>query len=213
MESEIGVLSLSAATIAFAHTLMGPDHYLPLVAMAKSRRWSISRLLVLTLLCGLGHIGASVILGAVGIVLGIASSSLEVIQSWRGEWAAWALISLGLIYLAWGIHKACRDRQHVDGSVDGLRMSPLILLMIFIVGPCESMIPLLMYPAAKDSFWGVFIVAGVFSLVTLVTMTSAVLLSSYGISWLKLSNYDRFTHAISGGAVTLCGCSIIMLGL
>ena len=35
---EILLLLTSAAGIAFVHTLLGPDHYLPFVSMAVARR-------------------------------------------------------------------------------------------------------------------------------------------------------------------------------
>ena len=41
MSPETTVLALTAAAIAFVHTLLGPDHYLPFVAMAKARGWSM----------------------------------------------------------------------------------------------------------------------------------------------------------------------------
>ncbi len=45
LEPELVALLLSAAGIALTHTLMGPDHYLPFVAMAVERRWSWRKLL------------------------------------------------------------------------------------------------------------------------------------------------------------------------
>ena len=42
-------------------------------------------------------------------------------------------------------------------------MFVLILFTIFVFGPCEPLIPILMYPAAKSSVAGMLLVAGVFS--------------------------------------------------
>lgn len=36
MLNETVVIAGSAASIGFVHTILGPDHYLPLVAMAKT---------------------------------------------------------------------------------------------------------------------------------------------------------------------------------
>jgi len=100
MTSEIIVLSFSAAAIAFVHTILGPDHYLPFVAMAKARGWSKRKTLKVTLICGGGHVAGSVALGVLGIVLGIQLSSLEWMESVRGNFAAWLLIGFGLAYTA-----------------------------------------------------------------------------------------------------------------
>ena len=76
MTPEIIVLTFSAAAIAFVHTVLGPDHYLPFVAMAKARGWSMRKTLKVTLVCGAGHLAGSIALGAVGIALGIQMSTL-----------------------------------------------------------------------------------------------------------------------------------------
>ena len=54
MTPEITLLTLSAAAIAFAHTILGPDHYLPFIAMAKARNWGLAKTLKATMACGLG---------------------------------------------------------------------------------------------------------------------------------------------------------------
>ena len=112
MTPEIWVLCVTAATIAFVHTLMGPDHYLPFVAMAKSRGWSVGRALRTTLVCGAGHIVGSVVLGFVGIYASIQLGALEAIEGYRGDLAAWALVSVGLVWMAWGLHRGSRKHSH-----------------------------------------------------------------------------------------------------
>ena len=46
MESDLGILALTAATIGFVHTVTGPDHYLPFIVIGRARRWSLGRTLV-----------------------------------------------------------------------------------------------------------------------------------------------------------------------
>ena len=70
MPEELAVLSVTAASIALIHTLLGPDHYLPFIVMARARRWSMRKTACVTLLCGAGHVLSSVLLGGVGIAAG-----------------------------------------------------------------------------------------------------------------------------------------------
>jgi hypothetical protein len=51
MTPEIALLTLSAAVIALIHTVLGPDHYLPFIAMAKARDWSLQTTIRVTLAC------------------------------------------------------------------------------------------------------------------------------------------------------------------
>lgn len=116
-------LCLSAVTVACLHTLLGPDHYLPFVAMARARSWTERKTLIITLLCGLGHIAGSVVLGLVGIALGVGLFSLNALESLRGQLAGWMLIAFGLTYTVWGLRRAFRNKPHThwhahpDGTV------------------------------------------------------------------------------------------------
>lgn len=94
------------------HTALGPDHYVPFIAMAKARRWSVPRALIITALCGVGHVLGSIVLGLVGIAAGLAIGSMEAFESARGDIAAWLLVGFGVAYTAWGVRRAVRNRPH-----------------------------------------------------------------------------------------------------
>jgi ABC-type nickel/cobalt efflux system permease component RcnA len=240
MSPEILLLCGTAATIAFVHTLLGPDHYLPLVAMAKSRDWSLSKALRMTLLCGSGHIVGSVLLGFVGIYASIQLNALQWIEGWRGDIAAWALVSFGLVYTAWGLRRGYRSKTHTHWHTHaGVRHSHVhthetshahvhsaqdtndnrrsvagwMIFIVFVLGPCEPLIPILMFPAAKESIAGLVAVTAVFALVTVATMLAAVALSVWGLKSVRLPRIERFSDAIAGSTITLCGLSIAVLGL
>jgi len=236
MENELTVLMITAASIGFLHTLFGPDHYVPFIVMAKARKWSLLKTGWITMLCGLGHILSSVVIGLAGIALGLTVAKLNGIESFRGGLAAWMLTAFGLVYFIWGIRRAVKNRQHTHWHAhddqtkhlhahkhnddhlhvhneNGENITPWILFTIFLFGPCEPLIPLLMYPAAGNSMWGLVMVTGIFGSVTIITMLSVVVISSWGINFLPLRKLERFTHALAGGAILLCGLAIIFLGL
>lgn len=237
MTYELLILSITASTIGFFHTLLGPDHYLPFIMMAQSGKWSLRKTSLITILCGMGHVLSSVLLGILGISLGIAVSRLESVESFRAGLAAWGLIAFGLVYFVWGLRKALQERSHghPHAHEDGLfhvhdhdhrkghmhvhagrterSMTPWVLFIIFVLGPCEPLIPMLMYPAAKHSVKGILMVTGVFGTVTIVTMLGIVLISTFGINLVPSSRMERYTHAIAGGTIFLCGISIQFLGL
>ena len=231
------MLALSAAAIAFAHTVLGPDHYLPFVAMAKARGWSLSKTLRITLFCGAGHLGGSVILGLAGITLGVQLSSLSWMEGVRGNLAAWMLIGFGLAYTAWGLRQAHRNRPHThwhhhdgvshlhehhhqaahahvhDGAAGSRSLTPWVIFVIFVLGPCEPLIPLLMYPAARESATGVVVVTGVFALVTVLTMSLAVAIALLGLKTVKITRLEPYGHAVAGSTILACGLAISLLGV
>ena len=63
----IYALWLTAFLTAVIHTITGPDHYLPFIAIAKSRDFSLKKTLLWTFICGLGHIGSALLI-ALGFV-------------------------------------------------------------------------------------------------------------------------------------------------
>ena len=111
MNGEIELLMLTAVAIGFVHTIVGPDHYLPFVAMAAARNWTRRKTLMVTALCGVGHVLGSVLIGIIGLLLGASLHRLEWFEGLRGDLAAWALIAFGLVYMAWGLKQAWRSRQ------------------------------------------------------------------------------------------------------
>ena len=72
MSSEFVILLGTAAAIGFIHTIVGPDHYLPFIVLSKARQWSGVKTAVVTVLCGIGHLINSVLLGLIGIAIGAA---------------------------------------------------------------------------------------------------------------------------------------------
>ena len=225
-------LLTTAVTIGVGHTLMGPDHYLPFIVMGKARNWSAMKTALITLACGLGHVASSVILGLIGIAAGLALHVLELTESIRGEYAAWLLTAFGLLYCVWGIRRAILNKPHTHKhthagvehthdhthhnehahphDTDNKSMTPWVLFTIFVFGPCEPLIPILMYPAAAESLWSVVLVASVYAVATIATMMTVVMLATLGMNSLPVGRMQRYSHALAGAVVFLCGVAIHM---
>jgi len=237
MSNEINILVITAASIGFVHTLLGPDHYLPFIMISRARNWGLPRTLVVTILCGIGHVFGSVVIGAIGVAAGVAVGKLEALEAIRGDIAAWALIAFGLAYAAWGIRRAILKKghahTHLTGKFAGVThihgqhaskphthaqakspsITPWVLFIVFVLGPCEPLIPILMYPAAQSSMSGITIVTLAFALTTLATMSAVVILLTYGFSLIPLGKLERYSHATAGLAIAASGLAIKFLGL
>jgi sulfite exporter TauE/SafE len=237
MNNELYILAISAASIGFLHTILGPDHYIPFIVMSKAGKWSKTKTIWVTVLSGVAHVLSSVVLGIIGVAAGIALGSLELIESTRGEIAAWLLMSFGLIYLIWGIryamknkkhthwhshsdgvthsheHKHHKEHAHVHEEKNVVNLTPWILFTIFIFGPCEALIPFLMYPAAEISITGMVFITAIFGITTIVTMLSVVLISIYGIKMVPFGKFEKYSHALAGGIILFSGMAVQFLGL
>ncbi|HWR75117.1 MAG TPA: sulfite exporter TauE/SafE family protein [Bacteroidales bacterium] len=236
MEGSTLLLAGTAVTIGFIHTIVGPDHYIPFIVMGEARRWTVRRTMLITFLCGLGHVLSSVIVGFIGIGAGISLSKLEFFESFRGNIAAWLLIAFGLVYMLVSLRSLYRkkkhahahhhtdgtDHKHEHGHFSGhshihlenrKNMTPWILFLIFVLGPCEPLIPIVMYPAAENNIHGVIIVSLLFSVVTIATMMSVVLAFRLGLSRINLRPLERYVNVIAGATILVSGLAIQFLGL
>lgn len=236
MSNELLVLIASAGSLGFIHTILGPDHYIPFIVMSKSEKWSKTKTFWITVLSGMGHVASTVLIGLIGVALGLAAGKFGFIQEFRGSIAAWGLISFGFVYFLWGIKKAFRNATHTHVHYhDGFmhrhkhshkdehahiheqkgksKLTPWIIFTIFVFGPCEALIPLLIYPASNISLFGVIAVIVVFAVATIGTMTTVVMVSLFGIEIIPFRKFERYSHAIAGMVVLLSGVSVQFLRL
>jgi len=236
MNESIALLSATAISIGFVHTLLGPDHYLPFIVLSEAKKWTLRKTMFITFLCGLGHVLSSVVLGLVGIGVGISVNRLVTVESFRGSIAAWLFIAFGLVYLVISIRNLLRKRKHSHEHFhmgvephshehnhlqehthihqkDVVKTTPWILFLIFIFGPCEPLIPILMYPAAQNNISGAVVVSLLFSLVTIATMMGVVLAFKLGLSKINLKPVEKYSNVIAGAMILLSGIAIQFLGL
>ncbi len=235
LEPDALSLSVCAAAIAIGaiHTALGPDHYLPFVMLARVRRWGVARTVAITTACGIGHVASSLLVGVLGLLLGLGVGRLESVESARGGLAAWALVAVGLAYALWGIRRALRrrhdfephrhgetvhlhrhgSREHRHDGAGGHGATFWALFAVFVLGPCEPLIPLFILPASRGRWGLAFVVASVFALVTVATMVGLTLLGLYGARQVALRPLERWSHALAGTVIAASGLAIIFLGV
>ncbi len=227
-------LLLAAFGVGVVHTVLGPDHYLPFIMLAKARGWTRLRTVLVTSACGVGHVASSVLLGGLGIVFGVAIGKLEIMESGRGNLAAWAIVAFGIAYALWGLRYALRTRTGLEAHVHGDEvhihshgLSPhghehrrigadttfWTLFVIFVLGPCEPLIPLFALPASQGRWDVALLTAGVFGLATLVSMVGITLAGLEGLKLVNLGPLERWAHVAAGGIIAAAGLSVIYLGL
>lgn len=232
MSHELQILIMAAISIACLHTITGPDHYLPFIALSKSRGWSFAKTLSWTIICGCGHVWSSVLLGLGGAAIGWSLSKVSWLENIRGGIAGWVLLLFGLVYGIWGLYRAYKNipHKHFDTYDDGemyvyehkhshavntkerYKVTPWVMFIIFLLGPCEPMIPLLYYPAAQNSWTGMLLLIAVYTFFTLVTMIVMVVLGYYGIAFFKTEKLERYMHALGGLTLFICGAGMVFMG-
>lgn len=201
--------------IAFLHIVTGPDHYLTFWSLAKSHKWSTRRTLLFTTICGLGHVTASLLMALPAIYFGKKILVTLDFQDLRVELAAWALIFIGLFY----IYSAFKQKALPNSLF--LVGSPLFI--VFILGPCEPIIALLMVEEAIETSKVVSLII-FYTLGTIITMVCCIL--SLIIIDRNMINFNTNLFASAGllknvilvhhashllPGVVICGCGLAML--
>ena len=231
------VLLTTAASIGIFHTAVGVDHYIPFVAMSAANKWRFAKTMLIVFVCGIGHVLSSVVLGLAGIWLGSQVSFLVGIEDLRGGLAMWFLLSFGAVYMLWGIRKAVKNKPHRhilsdgeavwhdhktehaehenDGHAEksGVSRSFWPLFVLFVLGPCEPLIPLLMYPAAETGMLQVAVTAVVFSVCTIATMLVCTAIVLKGVNLIPMKKVERYSHALAGLAILMCGVAMQVFGI
>ncbi|MCB9358164.1 MAG: hypothetical protein H6508_09110 [Calditrichaeota bacterium] len=212
MTTESNILLVAAATLGVTHTLLGPDHYVPFLALGRARGWNFKRTLLVTALCGIGHVLSSVVIGLAGLYLGTKVLTLEAIETLRGELAAWLLLGFGLAYMLWGLRHAYKSRYSHESRL-GNSTGTWVLFIIFVLGPCEPLIPLLMFPASTVSAASLISVSATFMFFTVGTMVGSVAVTWSGLSFISVHSSKNYSHALAGGAIVSCAALMLLAGI
>jgi hypothetical protein len=146
-------------------------------------------------------------------------------------------VGLGAANGLWGLRKAIRQGQglapHDHGFVHIHRhgdhehahahgpdprrvrsmMSFWALFALFVLGPCEPLIPLFVMPASRGRWELAAGLAFVFTLLTVACMVGTVLAMHSGLMRLPLRGLERWSHALAGGVIAASGLAIVALGL
>jgi len=186
-------LLAAAFGVGVVHTLLGPEHYLPFIMLARARGWSRLRTVAVTVACGVGHILSSVALGGLGIVFGLAIGRMENLESGRGPIAAWALVAFGVAYALWGLRHALRKRKGIEAHVHGDEVH--------------------IHSHALSPHGHAVLTAIVFGIATLASMVGATLAGYEGLRWVNFGRLERWSHVVAGTVIAAAGLSVIYLGL
>lgn len=86
------------------------------------------------------------------------------------------------------------------------------MFIIFLLGPCEPMIPLLFVPAAQRSLSIMLWLIVVYTVCTLLVMIAMVLLAVKGFQFFNLEKGEKYMHPLAGFTLAVCGAGMVFMG-
>jgi nickel/cobalt transporter (NicO) family protein len=210
------VLLGTAATLGVAHTFLGVDHTVPILAVSRAERWSFAKTLLMTLVLGLAHVASAALLFGLAEVVGWPEGRLLGVETTRADLAARGLAVVGLLYGTLSLIRLLRRSSatetaspHQTGPAplgsSSRGVAPFVVLASAL-GPCEPLLPLL---AGKKVFAleGSLVLA-TFSAATLLTMLTVVALGTMSLRRLTLrvpplQRLARWNHVLAGYTIML----------
>lgn len=214
MKLEPAALTLlgTTAVTALVHALI-PDHWLPLVLLARAKRWNLRHALALAVLAGGLHSVVSVSLGALALWVGreAAQDMGEMLQNISSV----LLVLFGLGYAAWALWRGGHS-LHMHPRLEDPHAEPDHRLtgvgLSFVVGfnPCVLIIPILFATSSWKAIWQVA-VAGAFTVTTVATTAAMAWIGLRSARRPEFAFLDRFGEAVSGALIALTGIAIWIL--
>jgi hypothetical protein len=200
----IGSLALS-----LIHAII-PNHWIPLIAISKTEKWTQRQTLLATAITGFSHTLSTII---IGIIIGVIGYKLSASYSIISTVAApIVLIGLGLIYmiLEFSVHHHHEGHEHSPSISDKVGkakwraiLTSLSIAMFFT--PCFE-IEAYYFQAGTIGWPGILIVSVVYLLMTLSVM---LLLVYFGMKGIQTFNSHFLEHHEKG----ITGAVLIALGV
>ena len=227
------LLVLSVAVVGVLHTMV-PDHWVPIVLLARQRGWSKTETARASLQAGVGHVLTTLVIGLAVWLAGVAvatrfgqivnfvaSLALIGFGAWIG-FSSWLELRRGSghhhHHHGHHDHQAKHDHEHdhdhrqedefiANGNSAARNSgtsSRMALLLILGSSPMVEGIPAF-FAAGKYGPTVILIMAVVFALSTIVTYVTLCVYSAAGLQRLRLGPLERYGEVLSGAFIALVG--------
>lgn len=196
-------LIVGSILLSLLHGLI-PNHWLPILAIARKESWSRGETLWITLLAGLAHATSTILIGLTLAFLGFTLSNE--ISFFTSLVAPGILISLGLFFI-WQHYRHHHFHLHKEVKVKNRTKLQIVLLLTVAMffSPCLEIEAY--YPAAGAIGWHAVTLISLIYL--LISVGSMVLWVSWAYRKITHLNWHKLEH--NAGIIT--GIVLIFTGL
>lgn len=204
---------VSSVALSMVHAAI-PNHWMPLVAVGNTEKWSVRETLVATGIAGVAHVLSTVL---IGIAIGWAGFALYSEYEWLIYSVAPAiLIVLGIIYLVLHWRSGDLHNHHFEevlGKENVSRASligSLTLAMFF--SPCLEL-ESYYFTAGMYGWTAILAVSLVYLVVTVAGMILLVYLGLKGVQKFDLHFLEHYEKAITGWVLVLIGIGTLLFNI
>lgn len=187
---------LGTLFLGLIHALI-PNHWLPLVAVAKAEAWSRKDLTRIAFLSALAHVSGTVLLG---IVLGNVGKTLaHRYDDYVHIIAPVLLIVFGLVYFTINLpHHNHSKQADVSSYKKSKRRWILIFVVMMFLSPCLE-VESLFLSAGAYGMNHVFAMAFAYAIVSISGIVALVLLAFQGVKLMNAHFFEHHEKRLTGG--------------
>ena len=197
-------LFIGSLILSVIHALI-PNHWIPLIAISKTEKWTNRETLFATFITGFSHTLSTII---IGIIVGFVGIKLSESYSYITKVAAPViLIVIGIIYCLIDLKHSHHHHELNDQKLKNQKSMMAVIISLSIamfLTPCFE-IEAYYFQAATIGWIGIFIVSLVYLLVTLTVMFTLVYLGLKGVSRFNSHYLEHHEKRITGMVLILLG--------
>jgi putative Mn2+ efflux pump MntP len=199
---------IGSFVLSLIHALI-PNHWLPLIAIAKAEKWSIKETISATIITGFSHTLSTII---IGIVVGIIGVALSEYYHFIMRYAAPGILLLvGISYVGLDFFSGHHHHHGIDEKSTKMRNKNKFALLFSLsiamfLTPCIE-IEVYYFQAGTIGWWGIFIVSAVYLFITLLVMIVLVYAGMKGMQNIRSHFLEHHEKLITG--IVLIGLGIL----
>lgn len=187
--------------LSIIHALI-PNHWIPLIAISKTEKWSNKETLYATFITGFSHTISTIF---IGIIVGFVGIRLSVSYSYITRIAApIILLVIGIIYFLIDLKTSHHHHFEIDNQQSGNKKSKYAIItslsIVMFLTPCIE-IEAYYFQASTIGWLGILLVSLVYLLITLIIMLALVFLGLKGVNKFKSHYLEYHGKRITGIAL------------
>ncbi len=217
---------IGAAIVGILH-MSAPDHWLTLCVLARNKKWAPKKLFGISFMTALGHVGLSIAMGLVVVVVGLVFSHL--ISYYLDTAIGIAMIGGGLVV---GIIPLVRTTHHHDHTHDhehdhthehvhdhghdkekyGKLTSKIgyFAVMGAALSPDPSIIPIY-FSAISAGFYFAMELSIIFAIASIVTLLLLVQLGTMGLAKTLARIPEKYNDSMVGFVIMAIGIYVLVV--
>ena len=215
---------IGAAVVGILH-MSAPDHWLTLCVLARNKKWAPKKLFGISFMTAIGHVGLSVVIGLVVVVIGLAFSHL--ISDYLDTGIGIAMVVGGLVV---GIiplvrknphhhdhsheheHNHEHDHEHDEGRKYDKLTSKIGYFAIIgaALSPDPSIIPVY-FSAISAGFYFALELSVVFAVASVVTLLLLVQLGTMGLAKTLARIPEKYNDSMVGFVIMAVGIYVLIV--